>query len=83
MPLYEYRCEPCDHTFETLIRGAGDVPHCPKCHGVDRLVKQFSVPAAAQTGGPKGSSLPVCDTGAGPSFGCGAGGCGMGMCGMD
>ena len=50
MPIYEYRCEPCDHTFETLIRGQGDVAHCPKCGGID-LAKQFSVPAAAQAGG--------------------------------
>ena len=20
MPIYEYHCTPCDHTFETLIR---------------------------------------------------------------
>ena len=71
MPIYEYRCDPCDHTFETLIRGRGDTPHCPKCGGIE-LAKLFSVPAAAQTGGHQGSSLPVCNPG-GPSFGCGSG----------
>jgi putative FmdB family regulatory protein len=80
MPIYEYRCEPCDHTFETLIRGSGDVPHCPKCGGID-LRKEFSVPAAAQTGGKSGSSLPVCDSG--DSFGCGPGHCRTGMCSFD
>src|SRR4051795_13321882 len=49
MPIYEYHCAPCRHTFETLIRGQGDPAHCPKCGGID-LTKQFSVPAAAQTG---------------------------------
>ena len=79
MPLYEYRCEPCDHSFETLVRGRGDVPHCPQCGGID-LVKQPSVPAAAQTGG-RSSDLPLC--GPAPSGGgCGAPQCGGGMCGM-
>jgi putative FmdB family regulatory protein len=81
MPIYEYRCEPCDHTFETLIRGSGDVAHCPKCGGVE-LAKQFSVPAAAQTGHASAGSLPVCDAGPSP-FGCGGGGCGSGMCAME
>ncbi|MBV8557999.1 MAG: zinc ribbon domain-containing protein [Planctomycetaceae bacterium] len=81
MPIYEYRCEPCDHHFETLIRGNGDTAHCPKCGGID-LVKQFSVPAAAQSGHGRGSSLPVCE-GRDPSFGCGQGHCGSGMCGLD
>jgi len=78
MPIYEYRCEPCDRTFETLVRTPTDVAHCPKCGNVE-VVKQFSVPAAAQTGGSRGGALPVCDTGA-ASFGCGGG---RGMCGPD
>jgi putative FmdB family regulatory protein len=81
MPIYEYRCEPCDHSFETLIRHQGDTAHCPRCGGVE-LVKQFSVPAAAQTGSRPGSSLPVCEPGGG-SFGCGSGPCRSGMCGLD
>jgi putative FmdB family regulatory protein len=81
MPIYEYRCPPCDHAFETLIRGQGDVAHCPKCGGVE-LVKQLSVPAPAQTGGGLGSSLPVCETGA-KNFGCGPGSCRSGMCSFD
>ena len=47
MPMYEFRCEPCDHAFETLVRGPDDVPHCPKCRGT-ALRKQFSVPAASR-----------------------------------
>jgi len=81
MPIYEYRCEPCEHSFETLIRGQGDVAHCPKCGGVE-LAKQFSVPAAAHTGNGQSSSLPVCD--AGPKdYGCGPGSCRTGMCSFD
>jgi putative FmdB family regulatory protein len=80
MPIYEYRCEPCDHTFETLVRGQGDVPHCPQCGGID-LAKQFSVPAAAQTGG-RSASLPVCETASNP-YACGPGQCRSGMCSFD
>ena len=78
MPIYEYRCEPCNHTFETLVRSAGDAAHCPNCGNAD-VDKQFSVPAAAQTGGGSSSSLPVCDSGAG-TFGCGGGRCATGLC---
>ena len=80
MPLYEYRCEPCDHSFETLIRHQGEAAHCPKCGGIE-LTKQFSIPASAQTGGsPNGAPLPISN---GPSFGCGGGPCRSGLCGPD
>ncbi len=80
MPMYEYRCEPCDHGFEALVRSSGDVPTCPRCEG-DDLVKQFSVPAAARGATGSAGGLPVCQPAAAPSFGCGAIGCGPGMCG--
>ena len=84
MPIYEYRCEPCDHTFETLIRGQGDAAHCPECGGVD-LRKQFSVPAAPQVVGGGSSSLPIRgpESGGSPDGACGMGGCGMGGCATD
>jgi putative FmdB family regulatory protein len=81
MPIYEYRCEPCDHTFETLIRGRGDVAHCPQCGGVE-LIKQFSVPAPAQSSHGPAGSLPVCEAGGAPSA-CGLGPCASGMCAFD
>jgi putative FmdB family regulatory protein len=80
MPIYEYRCPSCDHTFETLIRSQGDVAHCPRCGGID-LVKQFSVPAAAQTG-QGASSLPICSS-SNDAPGCGPGHCRTGMCSFD
>ena len=78
MPIYEYHCEPCDHTFETLIRGTGDVARCPKCAS-PQVAKQFSVPAAAQTGRASSSSLPICGDSS-PSMGCGRPQCGSGGC---
>ncbi len=76
MPIYEYRCEPCQHSFETLVRSSSDVPRCPKCGSID-LSKQFSVPAAAQTGA-RGSSLPIAG-----GEGCGAPQCCRGMCNLE
>ena len=86
MPMYEYRCEPCDHSFETLVRSASDTPVCPRCRGSERLHKQFSVPAAARaTGAGASAGLPMCQPGPSPMpmmGGCGGGGCGSGMCGL-
>lgn len=82
MPIYEYHCEPCDHTFETLIRREGDVARCPRC-GNMKVAKQFSVPAAAHSHSGS-SSLPGCGGG-----GCGNGGgggghhCGSGACAFE
>jgi len=42
MPIYEYKCQACDHRFEKLVRNCGDLPAtCPAC-GQPRLKKQFS-----------------------------------------
>ncbi|WZO98421.1 zinc ribbon domain-containing protein [Isosphaeraceae bacterium EP7] len=79
MPIYEYRCEPCAKTFETLIRNNGDTPRCPDC-GTIEVAKQFSVPASVHSNG--ASSLPVYNAPA-PGFGCGGGGCGAGGCSID
>lgn len=51
MPLYSYRCEACDHAFETLVRGS-DIPACPSC-GAQTLQKLVSLPA------PEGKSKSV------------------------
>ena len=80
MPIYEYRCKPCESTFETLVRTDRDVPECPSCGSID-LAKQFSVPASAKVNGSNGSSLPM-SAPMMPMGGCGMGGCGGGMCGM-
>lgn len=43
MPIFEYRCEGCDHRFELLVL-KGTEPACPKCQAVT-LERQLSVPA--------------------------------------
>jgi putative FmdB family regulatory protein len=54
MPLYEYACRNCDHTFETLVFD-GDEVECPECHGT-KLERLLSVPARPRA---EGASLPM------------------------
>jgi putative FmdB family regulatory protein len=48
MPLYEYTCRGCRHTFEALVRDA-TVPVCPACQNpdVERLLSLFAVDSKA------------------------------------
>lgn len=52
MPLYEYTCRKCEHTFEALVFD-GEAVECPECHG-KRVERLLSVPAR-----PQSSNLPV------------------------
>ena len=40
MPIFEYRCDACGHTFEALVRGQHP-PACEACSSED-VAKQFS-----------------------------------------
>jgi putative FmdB family regulatory protein len=65
MPLYEYECRSCKHTFEELVFGDEAVT-CPACHG-RKLERLISVPARPQSdavGGP-----PTACRGDGPPCG--------------
>ena len=50
MPLYDYDCRTCGHTFEALVRG-GSTPSCPKCNGQDleRLLSSFAMSSLEHT----------------------------------
>jgi len=62
MPLFEYRCDACEHEFEQLVR-AGETIECPHCQG-RKLEKLLSAPAAAHMGS---SGLPVMGASCPPS----------------
>jgi len=49
MPLYEYRCQDCDRTFERLVRRGEAVVSCPHCGGerVERLFSVFARPGGS------------------------------------
>jgi putative FmdB family regulatory protein len=49
MPLYEYTCKDCEHTFETLVFGSEKV-ECPECES-GNLEKLLSVPGLPQVQG--------------------------------
>jgi len=65
MPLYEYACQKCDHTFETLVLGDESI-ECPECHSA-RIERLLSVPARPKTTG--GASLPTRCNSEGPPCG--------------
>ena len=47
MPLYEYSCQRCEHTFEALVLN-GEAVSCPECNG-RKLERLLSVPAKPRT----------------------------------
>ena len=49
MPLYEYRCRACSHTFEALVRGSAKPSTCPACNATDleQLISLFAVDSAS------------------------------------
>ncbi|HTG82020.1 MAG TPA: zinc ribbon domain-containing protein [Geobacteraceae bacterium] len=78
MPIYEYRCTACEHTFE-LRQKFSDPPatECPKCRG--EVTKLISSSAFALKGGgwhaegygngKKSTDAPACPSG-GTCAGC-------------
>ena len=75
MPIFEYVCDDCKISFETLIFGEQKAK-CPQCEG-SNLSQRFSIFAARSN---SSSSVPRFDSGA--ACGAGEGCCGGGMCGM-
>ena len=51
MPIYDYACRKCKHTFELLVMSS-TVPACPRCGGT-RLQTLMSAPS------PPGKSAAV------------------------
>lgn len=64
MPLYEFSCKKCEHTFETLVFGDEKV-ECPECQA-DKVERLLSLPARPQSA-PVG--LPTACNSAGPPCG--------------
>jgi putative FmdB family regulatory protein len=58
MPIYEYRCQQCDGTFELLIRDSG-AARCPDC-GSSSLIKLLSVPHVSTAEGTRQAGHTCC-----------------------
>ena len=54
MPMYEYACQQCEHTFETLVFN-GEKVACPECAS-EKLEKLLSLPGRPKV---QGESLPL------------------------
>jgi putative FmdB family regulatory protein len=66
MPLYEYTCKKCSHSFEALVFD-GESVSCPECESV-QIQRLLSVPAQPRTDAPSLSmscpkDLPPCGPG--------------------
>jgi putative FmdB family regulatory protein len=64
MPLYEYACQDCEHTFEALVFGQEEA-ECPQCRGrhLEKLVSVPGLPQVRDGGFPSACgdpSLPPC-----------------------
>ena len=74
MPIYEYRCEDCDSSFETFVQpGHHDETQCPSCMGV-KIVRELSV--FASRGGDSEAKRNTSGTTMMRAGGCCGGSCG-------
>jgi putative FmdB family regulatory protein len=61
MPIFEFRCEKCKKTFETLVFGSQAVS-CPKCKSkkVKKLMSAFSHSSEGKFTSSAGSGCGTC-----------------------
>jgi len=71
MPIYEFKCESCEHQFETLVMKHDDAVACPACAG-DQLKKLISAHAVGSTTTETPCGRAPCS----PAPMCSGGGCG-------
>jgi len=64
MPLFDFVCPKCEHTFEELVFGKETV-ECPQCHSRD-VERQMGMPARPQSAA---ADLPMACNSAGPPCG--------------
>jgi putative FmdB family regulatory protein len=65
MPIYEYNCQECEHTFDMLVMQQEAEVNCPQCQGeVKRLMSTFAVGASENVPEklPPSPSRPMCRT---------------------
>ena len=63
MPLYEYKCDKCGHSFEKLVFQGDKEVRCPQCHSeVHKLMSPFNYEIPDEICGrlPKGQERELC-----------------------
>lgn len=75
MPIFEYACEQCGETFETLVRSPRHEVSCPGCSSsnIHKLVSMFARSPRSESG-VSGYSPGGASSGSGCS-GCSGGNC--------
>lgn len=73
MPIYEFTCESCQHTFEELVLSRSEKIACPKCgtSKVERAMSVFSHSSGGSYRSSAGSSCTSCSKAS--CAGCGSG----------
>ena len=65
MPIFEYNCEKCNHTFDKLVMQQDTKVDCPLCQGeVKKLMSTFAVGPSANGSSelPATPPRPMCGT---------------------
>ncbi len=61
MPIFEYVCEDCEKTFETLVLDTGETVVCPGCESA-RLRRLISAHAVGRADAAPACDMPACDS---------------------
>jgi putative FmdB family regulatory protein len=67
MPIFDYRCAECGHTFELIVQ-TSTVPECPRCHTqhLEKLLSRFAVGGQASAAALPASPCGQCGDPRGP-----------------
>ena len=82
MPIYEYDCRACGHSFELLVAPGGKGARCPRCRSA-RLKRRLSVFAAHQGASSAAEACSARGCPAAAGRGRGASPCAAGRCPLD
>jgi putative FmdB family regulatory protein len=70
MPIYEYRCQSCEVSFEALVTRSDPQAQCPSCGG-NELAREMSVFASSAGNGSAQAAGPApAPRGCGSGCGC-------------
>lgn len=74
MPIFEYRCKDCTHTFEKLVSASNAAAgqECPECqsHNSMKLLSVFAAQGAGAAPAASGVPAPARRGGCGSGCGC-------------
>ncbi|MGB4337230.1 MAG: zinc ribbon domain-containing protein [Bacillota bacterium] len=71
MPIFDYKCNGCGRTFDTLVRSSSETVECPDCGSTDvtKLVSKFGFKSGSAFSSSAGSACGSCSGGSCSSCG--------------